>query len=216
MNKIRIVCFGDSYTWGYIPGTDHERFSEEIRFPKVLQKLLGDGFEIIEEGLNSRTLVSDDERPGKQGRNGSSYLIPCLDSHDPIDLVVLMLGTNEIKDKFQNSPEKIGEIFEEHFVKVILNRKSQFKDSYPKVLIISLPIINESTEYASARYAGGAEKSKQLDQIYSDIAKTNKCYLIDASKLAVGIDGVHLTKESHMELAEMLNNKIKFIWQTQI
>ena len=79
---------------------------------KVLQKLLGDGFEIIEEGLNSRTLVSDDERPGKQGRNGSSYLIPCLDSHDPIDLVVLMLGTNEIKDKFQNSPEKSGICFE--------------------------------------------------------------------------------------------------------
>lgn len=209
MDKTRILCFGDSYTWGYIPGTDHERFSGEIRFPKVLQKKLGENFEIIEEGLNSRTLVSEDERPGKQGRNGSSYLIPCLDSHDPIDLVILMLGTNEIKNKFQNSPEKIGELLEENFVKVILNRKSQFKYSYPKVLIISLPIINESTKYASARYVGGTEKSQQLNQIYSNIATANECYFVDASKIPVGIDGVHLTKEGHSKLAEIICDKIK-------
>jgi len=216
MNKIRIVCFGDSYTWGYIPGTDHERFSEEIRFPKVLQKLLGENFEVIEEGLNSRTLGSEDKRSNKQGRNGSTYLIPCLDSHDPIDLVILMLGSNEIKDKFQNSPKEIGKLFEDNFVKVILNRKSQFKDSYPKLLIISLPIINEATEYASARYFGGTEKSQQLNLIYSKIAKRNKCHFIDTQQLTVGVDGVHFTKESHIALAEMLNNKIKSIWQTQI
>jgi lysophospholipase L1-like esterase len=63
MNKTRILCFGDSYTWGYIPGSHHERFPENIRFPKKLQELLGDDFEIIEEGLNSRTLTSEDERP---------------------------------------------------------------------------------------------------------------------------------------------------------
>jgi len=212
MNRKRILCFGDSYTWGYIPGTNHERFSEEIRFPKVLQKLLGNDFEIIEEGLNSRTLVSEDERPGKQGRNGSQYLIPCLDSHDPLDLVIIMLGTNEMKHKFQTSSEEIGSLFEENFIKVILNRKSQFRDSYPKLLIISLPVINESAEYALVRYVGGTAKSKQLSKIYSDIAKTNECYFVDASKLAVGIDGVHLTEESHVKLAEMLYNAVNQIY----
>ena len=208
MNKIRVLCFGDSYTWGYIPGSNHERFSEDIRFPKVLQKLLGSDFEIIEEGLNSRTLVSDDKRSGKEGRNGSLYLIPCLDSHDPIDLVIIMLGTNEMKDQFNNTPEKIGKLFEEHFVKVILSRKSQFKDKYPQLLIVSLPIINESVEYAIARYKGGVEKSKQLTKIYSEIAKANQCLFVDASQLAVGIDGVHLTAESHIKLAGMLYNKV--------
>ena len=75
MTKKRILCFGDSYTWGYVPGTDHERFPEDVRFPKVLQKLLGENFEIIEEGLNSRTLINEDGRPGKEGRNGSQYII---------------------------------------------------------------------------------------------------------------------------------------------
>lgn len=211
MNKIRILCFGDSYTWGYVPGSDHERFSEDIRFPKVLQKLLGSNFEIIEEGLNSRTLVSDDTRPGKQGRNGSEYLVPCLDSHDPLDLVIIMLGTNELKHKFNNSPEQIGELFNNHFVQVILNRKSQFKDKYPKLLIISLPVINESAEYAQARYIGGTEKSKQVNKIYSEIAKVNKCNFVDASQLPVGPDGVHLTEESQISLAEMLYKEIKTI-----
>jgi len=209
MRKIRILCFGDSYTWGYIPGSNHKRFSEDIRFPKVLQKLLGPDFEVIEEGLNSRTLISEDIRPGKEGRNGSSYIIPCLDSHDPLDLVIIMLGTNELKDVYDNSPEKIGELFEEHFVKIILNRKSQFKDSYPKLLIISLPIINESSEYAMARYKGGREKAKQTNKIYSEIAQKNDCDFIDISELNVGIDGVHLTEESQIKLAGLLCDKVK-------
>lgn len=194
MIKKRILCFGDSYAWGYIPDTNHERFPEDVRFPKVLQRLLGDNFEIIEEGLNSRTLVNEDKRPGKEGRNGSQYLIPCLDTHDPLDMVILMLGTNELKHKFQNSPEEIGDLFEKYFVKVILNRKSQFQDKYPQLLIISLPIINERTEYASTRYIGGAEKSKKLKEVYLEIAKRNNCQFVSATELEVGDDGVHLTK----------------------
>ena len=211
MTKKRILCFGDSYTWGYIPATDHERFPEDIRFPKVLQKLLGNKFEIIEEGLNSRTLINYDNRPGKEGRNGSQYLIPCLDSHDPIDLVVLMLGTNELKHKFQNSPEEIGTLLDKYFVKIILSRKSQFQDTYPQVLIVSLPIIDETTEYASQRYIGGTAKSERLKEIYSEIAKTNNCYFVSAGELNVGTDGVHLIKEGHLTLAKILYEKIKSI-----
>ncbi|NQT49058.1 hydrolase [Candidatus Kuenenbacteria bacterium] len=209
MTKKRILCFGDSYTWGYIPDTNHERFPDDIRFPKVLQKLLGENFEIIEEGLNSRTLVNKDTRPGKEGRNGSQYLIPCLDSHDPLDLVIIMLGTNELKHKFKNSPEEIGNLLEKHFIQVILKRKSQFRNTSPQVIIVSLPLINEQTEYALQRYVGGTEKSKKLKNIYSKIAKKNKCHFVSASELKVGSDGVHLTKESHKALANKLNEKIE-------
>ncbi|MCX6824122.1 MAG: GDSL-type esterase/lipase family protein [candidate division SR1 bacterium] len=211
MGKIRILCFGDSYIRGYTSGSDHERLPETIRFPKKLQELLGSKFEIIEEGLNSRTLISEDKRPGKEGRNGSSYLIPCIDTHDPLDLVILMLGTNELKHTFQNSPEEIGILLEQLFVKVILGRKSQFKNTYPQVLIISLPIINDKTEYAGERYIGATSKSQKLINIYSEIAERNNCHFVNASNLKVGIDGVHFTKESHIKLAEMLHKKIESI-----
>lgn len=124
MNNIRILCYGDSNTWGYISGSDHQRYGNSERWTKVLANLLGDKFEIIEEGLNSRTLISNDPRPGKEGKNGYEYLIPCLDSHDPIDLVILMLGTNELKYTYNKTPEEIGNLLEEYFVKTILNRKS--------------------------------------------------------------------------------------------
>jgi lysophospholipase L1-like esterase len=207
MNKIRILCFGDSNTWGCIPGTKFKRFSEEIRFPKLLQKLLGGNYEIIEEGLYSRTLASEYKRPNKEGRNGKTYLIPCLYSHDPLDLVILMLGTTELKEEFHNSPEDIGNMLDKHYAKVIPKTKSQDRGTYPKLLIIAPPIIDEQS--ASPRYKGGTKKSKQLSKIYEKIAKTNKCLFIDASQLEVGSDGVHMTKESHKKLAETLANKIK-------
>lgn len=100
MDVIRVLCYGDSNTWGYISGSDHLRYGSDKRWTRLLAKSLGNGFEVIEEGLNSRTLISDDLRPGKKGKNGYEYLIPCLDTHDPVDLVVLMLGTNELKKTY--------------------------------------------------------------------------------------------------------------------
>lgn len=134
-----------------------------------------------------------------------------MDTHDPLDLVVLMLWTNELKHVYQNSAEQIGNLLEEFFVKVILNRKSQFQDKYPQVLIISVPIINEETKYASERYIGAVEKVKKLKEIYAEIANRNNCYFLSASELEVGSDWVHLTEASHIKLAEMLYEKIKSI-----
>jgi lysophospholipase L1-like esterase len=95
------------------------------------------------------------------------------------------------------------------FVKVILNRKSQFQDTYAQVLIISLPIINEETKYASERYIGATEKAKKLTELYSEISSRDNCHFLNASNLEVGADGVHLTEESHIRLAKMLDEKIK-------
>ena len=89
-----IVCFGDSNTWGYIPGSNGERFPRELRWPERLQAALGDGYEVISEGLSGRTATV--ERPDSEGRNGLPYLLPCLHSHAPVDLVVIFLGTNDV------------------------------------------------------------------------------------------------------------------------
>jgi lysophospholipase L1-like esterase len=89
-----IVCFGDSNTWGYVPGSNGERFPPELRWPNRLQALLGSDWHVIAEGLNGRTATF--ERPDSEGRNGLPYLLPCLHSHAPVDVVVIFLGTNDV------------------------------------------------------------------------------------------------------------------------
>jgi lysophospholipase L1-like esterase len=89
-----VVCFGDSNTWGYVPGSDGARYPREQRWPVILQRLAGDDWEVIAEGLNGRTATID--RPDSEGRNGLPYLLPCLLSHAPVDTVVIFLGTNDV------------------------------------------------------------------------------------------------------------------------
>jgi lysophospholipase L1-like esterase len=209
LSKKRVLCYGDSNVWGCIPGTTFKRYTEEVRWPKVLQKLLGSKYEIIEEGLNSRTLASVYQRPNKEGRNGNAYLVPCLYSHDPLDLVILLLGTTELKEEFHNSAQSIGKMLDVYYAKVIPQTKSQCQDTYPRLLIIAPAVIDEHS--ADPRYANGTTKAKQLKEIYEKVARTNNCFFIDASQLAVGSDGVHLTEKSHKKLAEALYKKIKLI-----
>src|SRR5699024_5817867 len=95
--KRRVVCFGDSNTWGY----DAEyggRFSEDIRWPCLLQNWLGDDYQVVEEGLMGRTSVTND--PLNEGLNAYPYISPCLKSHAPLELVIIMLGTNDTKERF--------------------------------------------------------------------------------------------------------------------
>jgi lysophospholipase L1-like esterase len=89
-----VVCFGDSNTWGYVPGSTGERFPREARWPGRLAAALGEGWEVIAEGLNGRTASVD--RPDSEGRSGLPYLLPCLHSHAPVDLLVVFLGTNDV------------------------------------------------------------------------------------------------------------------------
>jgi lysophospholipase L1-like esterase len=89
-----LVCFGDSNTWGHVPGSGGERHPREARWPVLLQHALGDEWEVIAEGLNGRTATF--ERADSEGRNGLPYLLPCLLSHAPVDLVVIFLGTNDV------------------------------------------------------------------------------------------------------------------------
>ena len=93
----RILCYGDSNTWGYDAAAD-DRFPEEVRWTGVLQQLLGEGFRVIEEGQPGRTTVWDD--PIEEHRNGKTALYSVLESQSPVDLVVLMLGTNDLKPRF--------------------------------------------------------------------------------------------------------------------
>lgn len=100
-----VLCYGDSNTYGYDP-SDGFRYPESVRWTCRLQKLLGDDYRIIEEGCNGRTTVFDD--PIESWKNGRDYLKPCLNSHKPIDIVILMLGSNDLKETFHASAKQIA------------------------------------------------------------------------------------------------------------
>ena len=102
--KKRILCFGDSNTYGYDPRGG--RFDEETRWTGRLGKMLGDSYAVIEEGFNGRTCVYDDPIEGGY-KSGADYLPPCLMSHNPLELVVLTLGTTEAKRRFGMTPMPI-------------------------------------------------------------------------------------------------------------
>ncbi len=206
----RILCYGDSNTWGYISGSDHKRYDENQRWTKLLQKQLGENFEVIEEGLNSRTLFSDDDRPGKEGRNGYTYLKPCLETHDKIDIIILMLGTNELQNRYNNSAEDVVAMIDK-YVKFIKNYKSKIDKSTPQIIISGLPIINEQAPYCknNDKYKGAGEKSKDLNLLYEKYCKENNIPFMNNRDLQTGIDGVHLTLESHNLLSKKLAKLLK-------
>ena len=106
--KKRVLCYGDSNTWGFNAMNENvygQRFPEEVRWTGRLQTLLGENWTVIEEGLCGRTTVFED--PLREGLNGLQYLGPCLATHNPIDYLILMLGTNDCKARFSALPKNI-------------------------------------------------------------------------------------------------------------
>ena len=105
-----VLCFGDSNTWGYVPeGPDpgvSRRLPYGVRWPGSLQSILGDGYRIVEDALNGRTITSFD--PTAPNRTGMDHLRIALDAHAPLDLVILALGCNEFKDAFGRTAEEIA------------------------------------------------------------------------------------------------------------
>lgn len=186
-----ILCFGDSNTWGFDPATQG-RFGFEVRWPGVLRKELGAGYHVIEEGLGGRTTVWED--PIFPGRNGRAYLQPCLESHAPLDLVIILLGTNDVKLRFSasafDSARGAGALVE------LARRIARCE-----VLLIAPPPIAELTEFAET-FAGSREKSRRLAPHYAATACENGAHFLDAGQIIVSsrIDGIHWEAEEHRKL----------------
>ena len=131
---ITILCYGDSNTYGKRPDGTNDRHPAVVRWTGQLQNHLGDNYHVIEEGLSSRTTNLEYTR--KPGRNGRSYLAPCLHSHTPIDLVILMLGTNDLKIEFKRSPIDIAAAIDE-LVNDIKEHTISEQRSIPRIILLS-------------------------------------------------------------------------------
>ena len=209
---MKIVCYGDSNTWGHNPANG-KRFSEKERWPKILEEKLGNEYEIIEEGLCGRTAAFiDDVKPF---RYGLGMLEGIIETHMPSDLIIIMLGTNDLKSNF--SPNAVA------ISNGIRKMVQQIRDIYrwskyeyePKILILSPIYLGEtiSTIDCSFEQFGqeGLDLSKKLSKYYKQVADNFDCYFMDASKYAQAsnIDCIHMDSKNHEKLASALYDFIK-------
>jgi lysophospholipase L1-like esterase len=203
-----ILCFGDSNTWGYNPATK-ERFSREARWTGVLKQALGSDYEVIEEGCNGRTTVWDDPIEGY--KNGQEYLYPCLVSHKPLDLVIIMLGTNDLKRRFSLSAFDVAE-GAGVLVDIVQRGDCGPQNQTPKVLLIAPPPLAQLTEYKEM-FEGAEVKSRGLSEQYRRVAQEYGCELLDASTVvsSSNIDGIHFEAGEHKKLGQAIAARVREI-----
>ena len=202
-----VLCFGDSNTWGYDPRT-RERFEPDIRWPGILRNALGAGYLVLEEGLNGRTTVWDDPVDGAH-KNGSRYLLPCLESHAPLDLVVIMLGTNDLKRRFGTPAEDIAR-GAARLVDIVRQSKCGPRTDTPQVLLIAPPPTTKLTRF-SEMFEGAGEKSRKFGARFLVQAQELGCPLLNAADVVVtsDIDGIHLEADQHRKLGEAVAERVR-------
>lgn len=206
-----IVCFGDSNTHGYDSRTGG-RFDRETRWPGHLAKLLGEGYSVIEEGLSGRTTVFED--PLYEGLSGISCIHPILMSHEPVDLFILMLGTNDVKSRFCATAENIARGIE-RLLRKVQSCKEAFCGGEAEILVIAPPPIDKRYEKSAVAGEMGelcAEKSRELAPLFERTAKLCGADFLDAGTIP-GVemypyDYMHLSPDAHRALAGELAKRI--------
>jgi lysophospholipase L1-like esterase len=203
-----VLCYGDSNTWGY-NAADAGRFTPDVRWPGVMRRALGEGYSVIEEGLNGRTTVWDDPIEGY--KNGKEYLIPCLETHRPLDLVIIALGINDLKQRFSVSAWDVaagaGVLAE-----MVKKSETGPDGSAPKVLLVAPPVVGRLTAFAEM-FEGAQEKSRKLGEHFARVAAERDVALLDSARLVTttDLDGIHLEPAEHRKLGEALAAEVRAI-----
>lgn len=201
-----ILCFGDSNTYGLIPGTK-DRYGRDVRWTGIIQnRLWNKDYNIIEEGLCGRTTVFEDEL--REGRRGSALLPIILESHKPLDTVILMLGTNDCKSYYKASANVIGRGIEKLLQQIKTNRSNM------KILLISPILLGEQVwknEYDPEFNVESIQTSIRLKEVYQAIADKYSIEFLAASEVAKAsdIDQEHLDADNHEKLADAILKKLE-------
>lgn len=213
MDERRRVCFGDSNTWGYNPESG-SRYSDDIRWTKLLEKKLGGDYRIIEEGQNGRTIANPD--PWEWGTKcGMDQILPILESHMPMEALVIMLGSNDLKSKFGLPAPDIAGSLQNMLKSVRGHLRYYLNNPDLKILIIAPPALGEN--FASSPFAeffdadSVVQKSKDISKWFELVAGQFGCEFLDAtSQVTAGdVDSLHLSPEGHAKLAELVYQKLK-------
>lgn len=195
----RVVCFGDSNTFGYCTNPDgigYDRFDENTRWPCVLQKQLGPEYLVLEEGVIGRTTAFDD--PLRDGMNGLASVASCVRNQEPVDLLIVMLGTNDVKERFHAGADRIAAGMEQLLLRAA--RTPGWRNGRANILVMSPPRISseKSPEYH--------QKSSALAGLYAVLAMKYGWSFFDADQVGAfnRIDFMHLTQSSHIKIGEKL------------
>jgi lysophospholipase L1-like esterase len=215
-----ILCYGDSNVRGVTPEPLDERTGLTKRYIKskrwigLLQIKLGEKYDVVEEGMGGRTTMFDEIIPGRPYRNGLTQLPVCLESHYPIDLVILMLGTNDVKIQFNASPKEITQGMYQ-LVKMVKECDKGPFGSVPKILIISPAPIIEIPNLFTQFNENSITKSGELASLYQELAKKEGCNFLDASLFITSseLDGFHLDEAQSLLLASAIAEKVMQILQ---
>ena len=203
-----ILCYGDSNTWGYDPAIQ-DRFPLERRWPGVLAQELGAGYRVVEEGLGGRTTVWDDPIEGY--KNGREYLIPCLETHKPIDLITILLGTNDLKKRFSVSAYDVAASVGV-LIDVVQKSAAGIGGRAPEILLMAPPPFSRLSEFAEM-FEGGVEKSMKFSEHYKRIAEQFKCHFMDTGQVIVSsdLDGIHFEADQHRKLGQAVASRVREI-----
>lgn len=205
-----ILCFGDSNTYG--KSMDGTRLPRYVRWTGLAQQLLGDEYYLIEDGLSGRTTIWDD--PLKPHRSGLITLPISLLTHRPLDLVIISLGTNDIKRYVSASPMEITDGMKQLVQLIQKTPKLGSGKQGPKILIYApAPVGERISRSHSLEYdEPSRSKSLQLGELYHRMADENHCYFLDGANFTkVGSDQLHLDEEGHKQTAHVIADKVKEI-----
>jgi len=193
-----VLCYGDSNTYGWIP-VSGGRFPRDVRWPGVLAAELGGGWHVIEEGLGGRTTIFDD--PILPGRNGKTYLEPCLMSHEPLDAVVIALGTNDLKVRLSASAADIA-----RGVALLAEQALAFT---PSVLALGLPTLGPLADRAD-ELAGARDKAERMRPYLREWASELGFELLELHELVTFTeeDGFHLDAAGHRTIGEEVARRL--------
>ena len=211
-----ILCFGDSNTWGYDPQASAnspfpQRYAADVRWTGVMAQALGADWTIIAEGQNGRTAVHEDNT-APASRCGKAYLPSCLESHQPIDAVVIMLGTNELKTMF-NLPAQDLAAGVGILVQIVLKSTAGPNAQAPKVLIVCPAPVADLTHLPDlqVRFEHAREKSLEFPRHYAAIAeKFGVGFLNIQDQLEPSpLDGLHLDPAAHQALGSAVTESLR-------
>jgi len=205
---VTLLCFGDSNTWGYNPAT-WERYPLDIRWPGVLQNELGKSYRVIEDGQNGRTAV---EGKAFAGFNTSKTdLVSTLANHSPLDLVILMLGTNDLLMRSSVSPDDVGKGIDV-LLDIIRHSGAGPVSSAPAVLLLAPPPIGSLASETDA-LKSVVTQSHLFAERYASIAADFDCAFLDTSEIVRSseIDGSHLDASEHTKLGLAVAKKVRMI-----
>ena len=199
-----ILCYGDSLTWGH-DAAGQCRHPYEDRWPSALEAELGGGVRVIAEGLNGRTTAFDDHVAGAD-RNGARLLPTILSSHSPLDLIVIMLGSNDMKPWIHGSALAAKQGMS-RLIDIVRGHDYPMDAPAPLILVVAPPVVSRTTNAEfKEMFAGGDKASMRLSGFYAALADEAGCGFFDAGRVAetTPVDGVHLDAENTRAIGRAL------------